>query len=138
LTHWLQQVDYIGKGPYGHPNYRGELEPRSLLLHILSDYGNFVLLSDGENGTPLVVKEAMAAGLGVVLSESAANELPTLPWVTVIPEVDLASTQKIHEAIERNRIVSLPLRAKIREWVREAWDWDGLVTRYVENLRVPV
>jgi len=138
LTHWLQQVDYIGKGPYGHPNYRGELEPRSLLLHILSDYGNFVLLSDGENGTPLVVKEAMAAGLGVVLSESAANELPMLPWVTVIPEVDLASTQKIHEAIERNRIVSLPLRAKIREWVREAWDWDGLVTRYVENLRVPV
>jgi glycosyltransferase involved in cell wall biosynthesis len=138
LTHWLQQVDYIGRGPFNHPNYRGELEPRSVLLHVLGDYGNFVLLSDGENGTPLVVKEAMAAGLGVVLSESAANELPTLPWVTVIPEADLASSGKIHEAIERNRIVSLPLRAKIREWVREAWDWQGLVTRYVENLRGPV
>lgn len=138
LTHWLQQVDYIGKGPYAHPNYRGELEPRSLLLHVLGDYGNFVLLSDGENGTPLVVKEAMAAGLGVVLSESAANELPTLPWVTVIPEADLANSGKIHEAIERNRIVSLPLRATIREWVRTAWDWQGLVMQYVENLRVPV
>jgi len=138
LTHWLQQVDYIGKGPYAHPNYRGELEPRSLLLHVLGDYGNFVLLSDGENGTPLVVKEAMAAGLGVVLSESAANELPALPWVTVIPEADLASSGKIHEAIERNRIVSLPLRAKIREWIRSTWDWQGLVTQYVENLRVPV
>jgi hypothetical protein len=138
LTHWLQQVDYIGRGPFNHPNYRGELEPRSVLLHVLGDYGNFVLLSDGENGTPLVVKEAMAAGLGVVLSESAANELPALPWVTVIPEADLANTGKIHEAIERNRIVSLPLRAKIREWVRESWDWQGLVTRYVENLRGPV
>ena len=77
----------------------------------------------------------MAAGLGVVLSKSAANELPSLPWVTVIPEEDLSNSGKIHNAIEQNRIVSLPLRAKIREWVREAWDWDGLVTRYVENLR---
>lgn len=135
LTYWLPQVDYIGRGPFNHPNYRGELEPRERLLEILPEYGNFVLLSDGENGTPLVVKEAMAAGLGCVLSESAANELPSLPWVTVIPEADLGNTKKLHEAIENNRKVALELRPQIREWIRVNWDWSHLVNQYISNLK---
>lgn len=135
LTYWLPQVEYIGRGPFNHPNYRGEVEPRERLLDILPEYGNFVLLSDGENGTPLVVKEAMAAGLGCVLSESAANELPNLPWVTVIREADLANTRKLHEAIEENRKVALQLRPQIREWIRTYWDWTRLVNQYVSNLK---
>jgi glycosyltransferase involved in cell wall biosynthesis len=111
------------------------VEPRERLLELLTEFGNFILLSDGENGTPLVVKEAMAAGLGVVLSESAANELPALPWVTVIPEADLGNTRKLHEAIEANRAASAGLRNTIREWVRTEWDWSKLVDQYVSNLK---
>ena len=135
LTYWLPQVDYIGRGPFSHKNYRGELEPRERLLQLLTEFGNFVLLSDGENGTPLVVKEAMAAGLGVVLSESAANELPVLPWVTVVPEADLGNTRKLHEAIEANRAASAGFRHTIREWVQKEWDWSKLVDQYVSNLK---
>jgi len=135
LTFLLPQVDYVGRGPCSHSNYRGEIEPRENLLNMLGNYGNFVLLSDGENGSPLVVKEAMAAGLGVVLSESAANELPTLPWVTVIPDADLTDSLKLNKAIELNRANSLPLRREIREWVRREWDWSKLVDLYIKNLK---
>ena len=136
LTYLLPQVDYVGRGPCNHSNYRGEIEPRENLLNMLGNYGNFVLLSDGENGSPLVVKEAMAAGLGVVLSESAANELPKLPWVTVIPEADLMNSLKLNMAIELNRANSLPLRNEIREWVRREWDWSKLVDIYIKNLKL--
>ena len=135
LTYLLPQVDYVGRGPCSHSNYRGEIEPRENLLNMLANYGNFVLLSDGENGSPLVVKEAMAAGLGVVLSESAANELPKLPWVTVIPDANLTDSLKLNMAIELNRANSLPLRREIREWVRREWDWSKLVDLYIKNLK---
>ena len=135
LTYLLPQVDYVGRGPCSHSNYRGEIEPRENLLNMLTNYGNFVLLSDGENGSPLVVKEAMAAGLGVVLSESAANELPKLPWVTVVPDADLTDSLKLNMAIEQNRANSLPLRNEIREWVRREWDWSKLVDLYIKNIK---
>jgi glycosyltransferase involved in cell wall biosynthesis len=135
LTYLLPQVDYVGRGPCNHSNYRGEIEPRENLVNLLTKYGNFVLLSDGENGSPLVVKEAMAAGLGVVLSESAANELPKLPWVTVIPDADLTDSLKLNRAIELNRANSLPLRNEIREWVRREWDWSKLVDLYIKNIK---
>lgn len=136
LTFSLNHVDYIGRGPCDHANYRGEIEPRELLMNILTDWGNFVLLSDGENGTPLVVKEAMAAGLGCVLSESAAYELPkNLAWVQVVKEDDLNDPQKINDAIEINRALSFPMRKQIRKWIYENWDWDHLVSQYVVNLK---
>ena len=132
LTYGIDSVDYMGRGPCDHPKYKGEPADCRPLL---TDYANLVLLSDGENGTPLVVKEAMAAGLGLVLSEAAANELPRdLPWLTVIPEADLRNTQKVAELIAENRRISVGLRSQIREWVRDRWDWGILVDKYVKNL----
>ena len=133
LTYSIDSVDYMGRGPCDHPNYKGE--PRDC-RPLLTEYANLVLLSDGENGTPLVVKEAMAAGLGLVLSEAAANELPRdLAWITVIPECDLGNVQKVTELIAENRKVSLSMRSQIREWVRVHWDWGILVDQYMKNLQ---
>lgn len=134
LTYWCNSIDYIGRGEFHHPNYRGEVG-HDVLYKLLTEYGNLVMLSDGENGTPLVVKEGMAGGLGCVLSESAANELPALPWVTVIPEKDLANPVLVQYAIETNRQRCLSMRKQIREWVVENWDLERIMSAYVEELR---
>ena len=135
LTYWHPTVDYIGKGEFQHANFRGEIG-HDILYKLLTDYGNLVMLSENENGTPLVVKEAMAAGLGCVLSKSAANELPVgLPWVTVLSEEDLANPLRVEAAIEHNRMISRPMRKDIRKWVQENWDMETFLKQYVEDLR---
>ena len=47
-------------------NYLGEWSVRNIYIMTLTNYGNLVLLSDGE-AHPLVCLEAFAAGLGVVV-----------------------------------------------------------------------
>jgi hypothetical protein len=94
------------------------------------------MLSDGENGTPLVVKEGMAAGLGCVLSKSAANELPEgLPWITVLSEEQLANPTIVESAIEENRKVTAGMRKQIREWVFKHWDLGNILEEYVLEIR---
>jgi len=135
LTYWHPSVDYIGNGEFHHPNFRGEIG-HDILYKLLTEYGNLVMLSENENGTPLVVKEAMAAGLGCVLSKSAANELPPgLPWVTVLSEEDLANPLRIEAAIETNRQLCKPLRATIRKWIVDNWDMETFLKQYIDDLR---
>ena len=59
---------------------------KKLLYKELTDYGNLVLLSDGE-AHPLVCMEAFCAGLGVVVCEwGKANLDVDKKFITVIPE----------------------------------------------------
>ena len=135
LTYWFPDVDYIGKGDFRHVNFRGELG-HEVLYKLLSDFGNMILLSEAENGTPLAVKEGLAAGLGCVLSTAAAYEFKEpLPWITVIPEEDLANQGKLHDAIKRNREVSAKMRKEIRDWTYRHWDWSQLMDIYVKNIQ---
>ena len=60
-------------------NYLGEWSKDTLYTH-LTEYGNLVLLSDGE-AHPLVCLEAFAAGLGVVAVSYTHLTLPTTPYV---------------------------------------------------------
>lgn len=135
LTYWFSDVDYIGKGDFRHPNFRGELG-HDILYRILSDFGNMILLSGAENGTPLAVKEGLAAGLGCVLSKAAANEITEpLPWITVVPEEDLGNQQKLRTYITENRQISSRMRKEIRAWTLQHWDWKALVNQYVSNVK---
>jgi glycosyltransferase involved in cell wall biosynthesis len=68
----ISSIDFVGNYQDStfdlrRPNYLGEWT-KDILYKNLSHYGNLVLLSDGE-ADPLVVKEALICGLGVVLSE---------------------------------------------------------------------
>ena len=92
-------------------------------------------MSDGENGTPLVVKEAMINGLGVVISEYAAHDLPDgLPFVSVIPNEKLENIEYVKEKIKENREVSISMRDDIRQFAIDNFSWENLVKLYAENI----
>ena len=118
---------------YSNPRWLGEWS-KPVLYENLTDYGNLVLLSDGE-ADPLVVKEALVAGLGVVVSEwGAANLDRSQPFITVIPADRLHDTIFIDHAIRENRQRAVQMRSVIREYSKQ-FEWSNLVRRYVEQLQ---
>ena len=110
--------------------YMGEWT-KSELYENLTNYGNLVLLSDGE-AHALVVAEALVAGLGVVVSESAASNLDTnLPFVDVVPN----GTDPC-DIIRKNRETSINMRSKIREYGIKIFGWKIITDRYVKALSI--
>lgn len=132
----MDKIDCIGRGPNIYPgiNYKGEV-PDEFKYNHLTDYGNMVLVSQGENGTPMAIKEALAAGLGVVVSEGAAHELPrNLPFIRVLSELEIHNQEILKQAIDINRIASLKIRKDIREWASKSFEWKNLIKIYEQNL----
>jgi glycosyltransferase involved in cell wall biosynthesis len=133
-------VDFIGKFhntsfDTSNPNYLGEIKPREKLFSMLTNYANMVLLSTGENGTPLVIKEALACGLGIVFSEYACSELNLdLPFIDLIPEAKIDDLDYINSVIKKNRERCIPIRNDIRKYALENFSWDGLVDVYIDNI----
>jgi glycosyltransferase involved in cell wall biosynthesis len=94
-----------------------------------------MLLSDGENGTPLVIKEALVAGLGVVVSKYAAHDLDdSLPFVTVIPDDKWEDIEYVQKKLIENRKISVTMRKEIRQYGVDNFSWQKLVKTYVENI----
>lgn len=109
-------------------NYLGEWSKEDLYEN-LTDYGNLVLLSDGE-AHPLVCMEALAAGLGLVISEWATANLDlTKDFITVIPESKITDLDYIKLKIEENRLISLKNRNSIVEYAKE-FNWKKQVETY--------
>jgi len=134
LTANISRVYYVGKGPWNHPNYLGEL-PDYWKYNCLTKFANMVLVSDGENGTPLCIREGLSAGLGIVITEQAASELDySKSWISVISEQDAKNEQKLKEIIENNVLQSVGSRKEIREYAQR-FDWSQLIPAYVENLK---
>lgn len=110
-------------------NYLGEWT-KDKLYENLTDYGNLILLSEGE-ADPLVVKEALIAGLGVVVSEcSAANLDRNKPFITIIPNHCLNDLNYVQKAIEDNRRVSVAGRTDIREYALQQFAWNKIIDEY--------
>lgn len=114
-----------------HPRYLGEMSKQDLYSN-LTDFSNLVLLSDGE-AHPLVCMEALAAGLGLVISECAAANLDTsLPFIDVVKEEDVYNKEYVSEIISKNRLVSNEMRKEIREYSLN-FDWEHVV----KNIYIP-
>ena len=113
-------------------NYLGEWSKEQLHKN-LTEYGNLVLLSDGE-AHPLVCLEAFAAGLGVVVSEWAAANLDIdKEFIDIIPEDKISDIEYVEDTIRLNREFSIHNREYIREYGRE-FEW----TNVIKNHYIPV
>jgi len=111
------------------PCYFGE-QSKEDIMENLTAYANMILLSSGE-AHPFVCLEAMASGLGLVLSEqSTANLDLTQPFITVIPDNKINDIQYLREKIEENRKVSLGMRKTIREYCQQNFDWSVIIEKY--------
>ena len=109
-------------------NYLGEWSKDTLYTH-LTEYGNLVLLSDGE-AHPLVCLEAFSAGLGVVVSEWAAANLDTdREFITVIAEEKINDIGFVEAMIVKNRNYCNNNREEIREYAKE-FEWVKIVDKY--------
>ncbi len=132
-------VDFIG--PHD-PNDESDFEPLSPCRYLgewnrhqvyerLTDYSCLVLLSRSE-GDPLVVKEALAAGLSVVVTESSRGRLPEQEFITLLNDDEDAGpriTDSISAAISNNH----RLRTDIREFALKTFDFGALLPYYIRT-----
>ena len=111
-------------------NYLGEWS-KEYLYNNLTDYGNLVLLSDGE-AHPLVCMEALAAGLGVVVCEYGAANLDTSKdFITVIPENKISDLKYLEDEIIKNRDYSISHKDDIIKYA-SSFDWLNVIRdRYI-------
>ena len=130
--HMFQSIDslwYAGNNADNrfnvHRNYLGEWS-KETLYNSLTDYGNLVLLSDGE-AHPLVCMEALAAGLGVVVCQwGAANLDASKNFITVIPESKITDISYVEAKIIENRNYSIKNRKEITEYANQ-FDWMNVM-----------
>lgn len=109
-------------------NYLGEWAKHELHEQ-LTEYGNLILLSDGEAHS-LVLMEALAAGLGLVISEYATANLDlNRKFIDVIPENKINDLEYIKSIIEKNRNYSVSHRKEIFEYSKN-FDWVQILQKY--------
>lgn len=109
-------------------NYLGEWS-KDILHNELTNYGNLVLLSDGEAHS-LVLMEALATGLGIVISEFATANLDLdKEFIDVIPENKINDIEYIENIIIKNRQYSLCHREEILEYSKN-FEWSNIIKNY--------
>ena len=87
------------------------------------------MISDGEVH-PRVCTEALAAGLGIVISECGVANLDlSKPFITVIPDSKINDIKYIETQIIINRDYSNSHRHDILEYARQ-FDWDNILEQY--------
>ena len=127
-------IDFVGNyydSPFESSNHIGEWD-KEMLRESLTEYGNLLLLSEAE-ADPLVVKEALMAGLGLVLSECSCANLADKPFITIIPKDKVEDLAYVSDQLEKNRVYSLAHREEIVEYASH-FTWNTIIKEYVSLL----
>ncbi|NVM34346.1 MAG: glycosyltransferase family 4 protein [Candidatus Lokiarchaeota archaeon] len=97
----------------------------------LTHYSNLVLLSNTEL-QPLVCLEALAAGLGLVISEACVENLDTSKdFINVIPNNKINNIDYIEKVIKTNAEISLNSREDIYKYA-QTFDWLNIAKKWLE------
>lgn len=137
---YISDIDFVGNYhnssfDINNSNYLGEWNKKTLYDN-LTEYGNLILLSSGE-ADPLVTKEGLIAGLGLVINEiSSANLDLTKNFITVIPNDKLNDIEYIEEKIKENREYSVKNRSEIREYALANFSWDFIIKKYIKCFQI--
>jgi glycosyltransferase involved in cell wall biosynthesis len=130
----ISNIDFVGNYHdssfnRNNDNYLGEWT-KDQIYNNMTEYGNLILLSDGE-ADPLVVKEALISGLGVVVSEcSSANLDLSKTFITIVPNHKLDDLEYVTKAIIENREKSINMRSEIREYALNTFGWNNIIDKY--------
>ena len=136
LFHNIDNLYFVGNqsdSKFSSKNYISSWS-KEILYKNLTHFSNLVLLSDGE-AHPLVCMEAMASGLGLVISEYCTANLDlSLPFIDVIPESRINDLEFISEVIKENKEKSITMRNEIRKYAIDNFSYDVIVDKYVQKI----
>ena len=130
----IEAVDFVGNcDDYSfntrNPNYLGPWT-RDQIHANLTNYTSILLMSEGE-ADPLVIKEALCAGLGVVVNRQSAENVEPAPFITIVEDDDSDIEAKIRE----NRRISRENRAGIRHYGVSKYDINIEAAKYIDTIR---
>jgi glycosyltransferase involved in cell wall biosynthesis len=134
------QVDIVFVGANADPNFNPldknylGLWNREDVFTKLTDYTNLVLLSQSEL-QPLVCLEALSAGLGLVISEQASQNLDhSLPFISVIPYDKIYDNEYVSQAVIKNRDYCLSISRNMIYEYAQSFDWSNIIQQYINIL----
>ena len=132
-------IDFVG--PLDDPDFVEGVTTKHLgvwslddVYQRLTEYSCLVLISSGEVA-PLVVLEAMAAGLCLVVSESASANLAVQDFIKVLPDDILTDPTPAHQQIVCDAISELiaqnqSFRSEIVAYAQATFDFSHTIKNY--------
>jgi len=146
-SHHTYQVDIVGEGPYlpvlkniagefetnSRIRFHGWLDNDSLSLHQLLEQASiFVFPSESEN-FPVVLLEAMAAGLAVITTKgTGCEEVVGNTALLVMPKDSEAIQAALHTLVDQPDL-RWRLGNSARERVKQLFSWPVIANRYVDT-----
>jgi len=94
-----------------------------------------LVLASNSELQPLVCLEALSCGLGLVISESASQNLDkNLPFITIIEDKKIKDKEYVKEKILENRdFCSTMNRLDVVNYA-ESFSWENIAKKYVDYL----
>lgn len=133
LLDGVVEIDFVG--PLADENFKEGTTTHYLgvwsqedVRKKLTEYSTLVLMSYGE-AAPMVVIEALASGVSVVISHSASGNIEPCPFVTVLTDGEKDST-RIGDSIRKAIVANKNIRQVIRNYAKEKFDNEAIMYSY--------